>query len=192
MEDFNSAYAGTPPWDIGRPQREFVRLAQTGEIRGIVLDVGCGTGENTLYLASLGHKVWGVDRSPTAVEKAKAKARRRDVKVTFLVADALALQRLGRRFDTVIDSGLFHVFSDAERPLFVRSLATVLKEGSTYYMMCFSEHEPGGYGPRRVAQHEIRTTFHEGWKVNYIREARFESNLHSNGARAWLASITKS
>ncbi len=190
MRDFNPAYAGTPPWDIGRPQKEIMRLAEAGEIQGIVLDVGCGTGENVLYLAGLGYEAWGIDRAATAIEKAKAKAAQRGLKANFLVADALDLQRLGRTFDTVIDTGLFHVFSDEERPLFADSLATVLRPGGTYYMLCFSEREPGSWGPRRVTQAEIRATFSQGWRINAIRQATFEINQPGE-ARAWLSSITR-
>ncbi|HEY9207107.1 MAG TPA: class I SAM-dependent methyltransferase [Candidatus Methanoperedens sp.] len=191
MDFFNSAYEGIPPWDIGRPQQEFIRLEEKGEIQVSVLDVGCGTGENALYLAGLGHEVWGVDIAPKAIEKARIKAKERGLRATFLVCDALNLQSLGRTFDTVIDSGLFHVLSDEERPVFTRSLASVLRSGGRYYMLCFSEYEPGSWGPRHVTQAEIRATFRNGWEINYIREARFESNSHDNGARAWLSSITK-
>lgn len=190
MRDFNPAYAGTPPWDIGRPQKEIMRLAEAGEIQGSVLDVGCGTGESVLYLAGLGYEAWGIDGAATAIEKAKAKAAQRGLKANFLVADALDLQRLGRTFDTVIDTGLFHVFSDEERPLFADSLATVLRPGGTYYMLCFSEREPGSWGPRRVTQAEIRATFSQGWRINAIRQATFEINQPGE-ARAWLSSITR-
>ena len=131
-----------PPWDIGRPQQEFVRLEEAGEIQGSVLDIGCGTGENALYLAGLGHDVWGIDSAPLAIEKAKAKARKRGLKATFLVFNALKLQH-------------------------------------------------GSWEPRRVTQAEIRATFQKGRKINYIREAVFESNVHDGGARAWLSSITR-
>ncbi|UCC87337.1 MAG: class I SAM-dependent methyltransferase [Anaerolineales bacterium] len=191
MSSFNSAYAGTPPWDIGRPQAEIVRLSEANEIRGRVLDVGCGTGEHVLYLAELGQEAWGVDSAPAAIEKAKTKAQERGLAANFLVGDATELQRLGRTFDTVIDSGLFHTFSDEERPLFVKSLAHVLRPGGTYYALCFSERELGPGGPRRVSRAEIRSSFQEGWKINYIREARFESSIHTGGARAWLSSITR-
>ncbi len=189
---FDSAYEGTPPWDIGEPQPEFVRLSEAEEIQGTILDVGCGTGENSLYFAGLGHEVWGVDSSPRAIRKANAKARKRRVKVTFLEHDALHLKSIKRVFDTAIDSGLFHVFSDEERPLFANSLSSVLRPGGTYHMMCFSEKEPGDWGgPRRVTQREIKDTFRLGWRVNYIREARFETNMHEIGGRAWLSSITR-
>ena len=156
-----------------------------------MLDVGCGTGENALYLAHLGFEVWGIDAAPTAIKKAKEKARKRGITVNFLVSDALKLQSLRTNFDTIIDCGLFHVLSDEERPIFASSLASALFPGGKYFMLCFSEHEPGSYGPRRVAQAEIWATFGEGWKINYIREAEFETRFGPEGIKAWLSSITR-
>ncbi|MGZ4906520.1 MAG: class I SAM-dependent methyltransferase [Halobacteriota archaeon] len=191
MDFFSSVYEGTPPWDIGHPQREFVQLEEADEIKGSVLDVGCGTGENALYLAERGHEVWGVDFTPRAIEKARDKAAQYHLNVTFLVGDALQLGALGRDFDTVIDSGLFHTLSDEERPLFANSLADVLRREGTYFMLCFSELEPGSYGPRRVTQAEIRETFAHGWHIKYIRPAYMESWRQLEGIHAWLSSITK-
>jgi 2-polyprenyl-3-methyl-5-hydroxy-6-metoxy-1,4-benzoquinol methylase len=190
-EFFNSAYRGIPPWDIGRPQKEFIRLAEEGEISGRVLDVGCGTGENTLYLASLGFEVRGIDAAPSAIKKAKEKAKKRGIKVKFLVGNVLKLQLLQNKFDTIIDCGLFHVFPDEERPIFSASLSSALFPGGKYFLLCFSEHEPGSYGPRRVTQAEIRGTFSKGWKINYIREAELETTFGPDGVKAWLSSITR-
>ena len=191
MDFFNSAYNGRPPWETGRPQKEFIQLEQAGEIVGSVLDVGCGTGENALYLAAQGHEVWGVDFAPAAIQKAKDKATQRHLSVTFLVLHVLELQTLGRTFDTVIDSGLFHVLSDEERALFVDSLASVMHRGGAYFMLCFSELEQGEYGPRRITQAEIKRSFQGGWHISYIKPAAFDSWLRSNGPHAWLSSIWK-
>jgi len=191
MGFFDAMYEGTPPWDIGRPQREFVRLEAAGELKGSVLDIGCGTGENALFLAGRGHEVWGIDFAPTAIEKAKAKAKQRGLKATFRVADALQLQKLGRTFDAVIDSGLFHTFDDGDRSRFPRSLASVLPPGGRYLMMCFSEREPGDWGPRRVTQAEIRETFTKGWEIESIRPSKFEAIVEGGGAEAWLARIAR-
>ncbi len=190
---FEEMYSGTPPWDIGRPQKEFVRLEEAGEIAGRVLDVGCGTGENALFLAARGHEVWGVDAAPTAIAKANSKAKGRDIAATFRVHDALALKKLGRTFDTIIDSGLFHTFTDEERPSYSKSLASVLPKKGRYLMMCFNEREPGTWGPRRVTQAEIKSTFREGWRIAWIHAARFEARMEGGGntAQAWLAKIIR-
>ena len=185
---FESSYHGTPPWDIGRPQPAIVRLAETGRITGSVLDVGCGTGENVLYLAERGFVAMGIDGAPTAIRKARAKAKKRRLTVRFEIADALDLS-LEPQFDTVIDSGLFHVFSDEERPRFRDSLGGVVRPGGTYFLMCFSEREPGDWGPRRVTQAEIRSVFHTGWRVNSIEPSAFETNI--GDAQAWIASISR-
>lgn len=189
--NFNSFYEGAPPWDIGRPQKEFVKLEEAGEIVGSVLDVGCGTGENALFLASQEHTVWGIDFSPIAIKNAQSKAVQRKLNVNFLLWGALDLHNLGKAFDTVIDSGFFHVLSDTERPIFVANLASVLYPGGTYFMLCFSDLEPGTYGPRRVTQAEIRASFERPWRINYIKSAQKEARHHPNGIRAWLSSISK-
>ena len=191
MDFFDSDYEGIPPWDIGRPQKEFIQLAQAGEINGRVLDLGCGTGENALFLAHLGFEVWGIDAAPNAIKKAKEKARERGITITFQISDALNLQSLRNRFDSVIDCGLFHVLSDEERPIFAASLSSALYPGGRYFMLCFSEHEPGSYGPRRVTQAEIWATFSKGWKINYIREVEFETRFDAENVKAWLSSITR-
>ena len=188
---FEEAYLSLPPWDIGRPQGEIIRLAEEGEIRGAVLDAGCGTGENALFLSDLGYEVTGIDAAGAAIRKAKEKSRGRRVPAVFLEWDALEIPGLGKRFDTIIDCGLFHVFSDEERPLYVKGLSMVLVPGGNLRMLCFSEMEPGDWGPRRVTQREIREAFDGGWRVDSIREARFETNLGTECCRAWLSSITR-
>ncbi len=188
---FQAMYEGSPPWETGRPQPEIVRLAHEGRIRGRVLDVGCGTGENTIHLASLGYDVLGLDAIAKAVEQARAKAAARRVAARFEVFDALALEGLGETFDTVIDSGLFHVFSNEQRPRFVAGLAAVTRPGGVYHMLCFSEHETREGGPRRINQGVIRDSFADGWRIETISESYFEAPVFPPRARAWLASITR-
>jgi len=191
MDFFDSAYRGTPPWDIGQPQKEFVELVRSGEITGSVLDIGCGTGEHALFFAGEGHEVWGVDATPLAIQKAKEKAKKRGLPVHFLVLDALDLSRLNRKFDTATDSGLFHTLSDEDRPVFVDNLAAVLSPAGKYFMLCFSDQEPPGYGPRRITKREIQDSFSDGWSVNYIRPAIFESHTREKGSYAYLSSMSK-
>jgi SAM-dependent methyltransferase len=188
---FDALYAGTPPWDIGRPQPAFLRLAETGGLRGRVLDVGCGTGEHALMAAGLGLQATGIDSAPTAIASAKRKASERGIGARFVVWDALELPSLGERFDTVLDSGLFHVFDDEDRARFVESLGAVIPAGGRYYLLCFSERQPGQFGPRRVTQDEIRSSFAEGWRVDSIEPARMDVNIAPGVAQAWLATVAR-
>ncbi len=191
MNSFDSAYLGTPPWDIGRPQPEIVRLETAGALRGSVLDCGCGTGENALYLAGRGHEVWGVDSSPNAIRTAESKAKARGIPVKVLVADALRLEALSRTFHTIIDCGLFHVFSDEDRERYVSSLGSVTAPGARLLLLCFSDLQPGNYGPRRVSQAEIRQSFARGWQVQDIRAAFFETKAGDDPVQAWLSEILR-
>jgi len=189
-EHFEALYASTPPWDIGRPQSAFQKLAEAGEIRGRVLDVGCGTGEHALMAAAMGLEVTGVDATAVAIEKAKQKAAERGLKPRLLVWNALDLAGLGERFETVIDSGLFHVFDDSDRAAYVESLKAVTGAGARYFMLCFSEHQPGDFGPRRVTQDEIRASFRDGWRVDSIEPATLENTM-GPGIIGWLARLTR-
>jgi cyclopropane fatty-acyl-phospholipid synthase-like methyltransferase len=181
------------PWDIGRPQPAFARLAGSGLLSGRVLDAGCGTGEHALLAAAHGADATGVDISAHAIGQARAKAAERSLTARFEVADALSLGQLGPTFDTVIDSGLFHVFDDHDRARYVTSLASVLRSGGNCYLMCFSDRQPGTFGPRRVRQDELITAFSDGWAVVSIEAGAFEVNpgLGTPAAQAWLATIQR-
>lgn len=137
-----SYYDGPAPWDIGQPQPAIVRLASEGGYAGAVLDAGCGTGENTLHLASLGLSVLGVVVAETALAIARAKADARGIQAEFTAADAFQLERLGRTFETVLDCGLFHTFDGDERPGYVASLASVTEHDGTLYVLCVSDDGP--------------------------------------------------
>jgi len=191
----DSYTGGTPaPWDIGRPQPAFVRLADEGRLTGQVLDSGCGTGENSLLAASRGADVIGIDVAPTAILRARAKAAERGITARFEVVDALDLADLGLSVDTIIDSGVFHVFGDEDRARYVTSLAAALRPGGSCYLMCFSDQQPGDWGPRRVRADELRSAFRDGWTVESISADSFDINP-VNGARqaeAWLATIRRS
>ena len=188
---FDEMYVGVPPWDIGRAQPEVVRLADAGGFVEPVIDVGCGTGENALELASRGLDVLGIDASPRAIAAAKAKASERGSSVEFLVADALDLGSLGQRFTSALDSGVFHVFEDDERPVYVASLATALAPGGVLQLVCFSDLQPGTFGPGRVTQQEIRDSFADGWDVREIAAVTFVTNLPELQAKAWRATIVR-
>jgi SAM-dependent methyltransferase len=122
---------------------------------------------------------------------AQAKAARLGVTIHFRVADALELDKLGRTFDVVLDSGLFHVFSDTDRIRYIQSLGSAVRPRGTLHILCFSDLEPGTDGPRRIGERELILAFGRGWQVECVAEARFETNIHPEGARAWLATFTR-
>jgi SAM-dependent methyltransferase len=187
-----SYHDGPAPWDVGHPQPAVVRVASGGGFAGAVLDAGCGTGENTLHLASLGLPVLGVDVAETALAMAREKAAERGIEAEFAAADALQLGRLGRTFDTVLDVGLFHSFDGEERAGYVASLASVTGHGGTLYVLCFSDEGPDT-GPHPVSRDELRAAFGPGtgWTVAAIEPDRVETNFHDDGAPAWLATLRR-
>lgn len=188
-----SYHDGRAPWDIGRPQPAVVELARAQELTGPVLDAGCGTGENALYLAAQGLDVLGVDVAETAIKEARRKAAERGVEAGFQVADALQLGKLGRTFPTVLDCALFHTFDDDERAPYADSVAAVTARAGTLYLLCFSDRQPGDWGPRRVTQEELRATFarERGWAVRSIAPARLETILDTDVVQAWFATIDR-
>ena len=190
--DYEALYqAGSQPWDIGRPQGALVALAEAGRFVGSVLDVGCGTGENALYLAARGHLVWGVDASPTAVAAARQKAAARGLtSPQFHVWDALQLGRMRKAFDVLVDCGLFHTLADHQRRPYAQSLAEVAPSGSELVQLCFSDAEPPGPGPRRVQEYEIRDAFRSIFAVMDVEPALLERN-GAEPAKAWLARMTR-
>src|SRR3984957_12486778 len=193
--EWDASYTGdTPaPWDIGRPQPALVRLADEGRLTGRLLDAGCGTGENALLAAGRGADVTGIDVAPTAIARARAKAAARGLAARFEVADALAPAPLALTPDIVIDSGVFHVFGDDDRARYVASLAAVLRPAGVCYLMCFSDRQPGTWGPRRVRADELRAAFSDGWAVESINADTFDINP-MNGTtqvQAWLAAIRR-
>lgn len=183
---------GPAPWDIGRPQPAIVRLVSQGRISGAVLDAGCGTGENALLVASRGLSVVGIDVAETALALARQKAVSRAIEVDFVAADAFRLERLGRRFETVLDCGLFHTFDGNERPRYVTSLASVTEQHGTLYLLCFSDEGPNT-GPHPVTQEELRAAFHpgNGWNVAAMEPDRIQTRYHDDGAPAWFVTIKR-
>lgn len=177
---------GPAPWDFGGPQPAVVRAA--GSFTGTVLDAGCGSGENALHLASRGLPVLGVDVAETALAIARRRASELGLDAEFLTADALHLERLGRRFDTVLDCGLFHAFDADERVAYVKSLEAVTK--GTLYILCFSDGEKAG--PHPVKREALTKPFGAGWRVKAIVEERVRTRFHDEaGAPAWFATIER-
>jgi cyclopropane fatty-acyl-phospholipid synthase-like methyltransferase len=193
---FEALYAGQAPWDIGRPQKPFIDVAD--RITGSVLDAGCGTGDTALFFAGRGCQVTGIDFIEEAINRARRKAAERGVQATFMVKNAMTLKDWNERLDNVIDSGLFHVFSDEDRRRYVEGLATVLKPGGRLFLMCFSDEEPGAQGPRRVSKQELHDAFAQGWSIESIEPTRVEvrpdlrdMTFSEGGPRAWVVVVRR-
>jgi SAM-dependent methyltransferase len=159
---------------------------------GPVLDAGCGTGENALHVAARGLSVLGVDVAGTALAIARAKADERGIAVEFALADALHLEALGRRFDTVLDCGLFHTLDSDERPAYAASLASVTAHRGTLYLLCFRDEGPDT-GPHPVSEEELRAAFDpgSGWRIAALDRDRLRTRFSDDGAPAWRATIAR-
>jgi ubiquinone/menaquinone biosynthesis C-methylase UbiE len=166
-------------------------LAQAGELRGRVLDAGCGTGEHVLMAAALGLETTGIDMAASAIAIAERKARDRGLTARFLVGNALELEALDQRFDVVLDCGLFHVLEDADRARYLDSLRAVIPPGGRYHMLCFSDRQPGDWGPRRITRDEIGASFDDGWQVDSIEPTTIDVTTDPAGAHAGRVAITR-
>jgi len=163
---FDDAYqARTAPWVIGEPQPAIVELERTGVIRGRVLDAGCGAGEHTILLTRLGYNVLGIDFSPNAIEQARENAAAKGVDARFDVGDAMNLPE-EPAYDTIIDSALFHIFDDADRPKYVRSLHAACRPGALVHVLALSD-AGRGFGPE-VSEAVVREAFGDGWELEAL------------------------
>lgn len=189
---------GFAEWDINAPQPDLVRLEESGGIPGsALLDVGCGSGDNAIYLASKGYAVTGIDASASGIREARVKSRNAGIHVEFLVADVLHLDyyirnqyQLAEPFDCVIDSGLFHGFRGNDIADYVNNISLVLKPGGRLIIHCFNEEAPREFlGPRQVSRKELAETFSDGWSIKDIQKAAMHSNRGVTSA--WLASIDR-
>jgi len=157
---------GPAPWDIGKPQPAIAHLASEVEITGPVLDAGCGAGENSLLLASMGLSVLGVDIAETALALARQRARDRGIHAEFATAD--------------------------ERMAYVASLASVTDRGGTLYVLAFSDEGPD-IGPHPISLADLETPFcsGSGWNVVAIDRDHVHTRVHVDPVSAWLATIKR-
>jgi SAM-dependent methyltransferase len=141
--------------------------------------------------AELGLDATGIDVAPRAIALAEQKAMDRKLAARFVVDDALEPLTVRGRFDTVLDCGLFHLFDDDDRASFVRNLTVIAAPGGRYFMLCFSDQQPGDWGPRRVRRAEIESSLADGWRIDSIEQSSIEITIDPEGARAWLVSATR-
>lgn len=166
------------PWDTGRPQPAVTNLVDSNAVSDPVLDIGCGTGTEALFLAERGHSVVGVDFAAPAIERARSRASERDLEgsVDFTVADVLdlAASEVGT-FETILDVGLFHTLAESEYRDYGASLAAVTRPGGHVVLLEFGADAPTDWGPNPVSDAAIRSVFTEGWTTETIDAIAFET-----------------
>ncbi|MET0699171.1 MAG: class I SAM-dependent methyltransferase [Mycobacterium sp.] len=184
--DFDALYRGkspapgippvpAPPWDTKAPKESVVAWQSDGLIRGDVLDVGCGFGDNAVFLGGHGHRVTGVDIAPTAVDTARERAHAAgltDADVTFAVGDAADLAGYNEAFDTIIDSGMYHCLDEAERVRYAAAAYRAARPGASLLLCCFTQAHSTGPRWRRpgVSERSLRDTIGgAGWAQIAIR-----------------------
>ncbi|WP_020668813.1 SIP domain-containing protein [Amycolatopsis nigrescens] len=184
---WDEAYrTGTAPWVIDEPQPAVVELERDGRISGKVLDPGCGAGENTIHLARLGYDVLGSDYSAPAIDQARARAAEYGVEARFEVADALNPAD-EPKYDTIVDSALFHIFGDEDRAKYVRSLHRICRPGAVVHVLALSDQGPG-YGPQ-ISDSVIRDAFGDGWVLEDLRLTEYKGP--GVELPAWLARVRR-
>jgi SAM-dependent methyltransferase len=191
-----------PPWDLDGPTPGVAALEEAGLFHGDVLDAGCGTGENALYLAARGHRVVGVDAAPTAIARARDKARERGLDATFAVADACELAGYVDRFDSVLDSGLFHSLTGHEQARYVAALHRATRPGAVVHLLCFSDRTPpplhlipASCATHGVSESRLRGAFEDGWSIESLVAVPVEFDTPGGQTlhlETWLARIRRS
>lgn len=169
--------AGTkPPWSIGEPQPELAALIAEGRFHGDVLDVGCGEGAISLYLAERGHTTVGLDSSPTAIDLARREAAERGLtNATFEVADISAFSGYDGRFGTIVDSTLFHSIPVEARDGYQRSIVRAAAPGASYFVLVFDKAAIPQGPPFAVTADELREVVAKYWVIDEIKPARIHA-----------------
>jgi SAM-dependent methyltransferase len=174
-------FEGPPPWNIGEPQPELAALVRAGKFRSDVLDAGCGFAELSLALAADGYTVVGIDITPTAVTAATKAAQDRGLSTaSFVQADITSLTGYDGRFNTVVDSTLFHSLPVEKRDDYVRSVHRAAAPGASYYVLVFAK---GAFPaemetkPNEVDEDELRAAVSKYWQIDEIRPAHIHANV---------------
>jgi SAM-dependent methyltransferase len=203
-DTFDRLYRGEPsfeggpkpagiPWDVHQAQPRLMELEALGGIIGEVLDIGCGLGDNSIFLGSRGYSVTGLDGSPAAVEQARGRAAKAEVTVNFDVADATNLTGYDSRFDTVIDSALYHCLDIPGRQAYAAGLHRATRPGARLHLYCFADGNVNGmiapmgaapevvdallHGTRTIGENIRETLTSAGWRINFLGPTTYMGNI---------------
>ena len=181
-EDWITRYDEIPleelPWEPGRAKDVVVRLMEGGRVsRGSrILDIGCGAGSNTVYMAECGHRVVGLDIVPRAVTYSKERAASVGQEISLLLASAVELPFCGSVFDLIVDIGCFHSLPAEDRTGFISGIRRTLKEGGLYQLTCFSDQGTPPEVASSFSDKEISSLFSKGFFIVNTEDYEAESN----------------
>lgn len=193
-EGYRERYrSGDIPWDVGRPDFNLTEVVTQRPIPGCkALDIGCGTGDNSIWLAGHGFQVTGTDTSEIAIQKGVEKASETKVECDFVRIDFLANRISGAPFGFVFDRGCFHSFrSQQDRSRFARNVAAHLEGAGLWLTIAGNadEHRQGPGPPQRTAG-EIVLAVEPHFEVLSLISSHFDSN-HPHPPRAWRCLLRK-
>jgi SAM-dependent methyltransferase len=180
---FDAVYQDVPPWDIGGAQPDMAALLTEFPPMGPVLDLGCGSGDLAIHLATKGRDVLGIDYVEAAIVHARQKAQVLPPEVAqrleFQVADALRPSLLQRQFGAVVDSGFLHVLTPEQGDALIGEIGAILRPGGRYYLHEFATEFDIPNTPRQITEEEVRARFtpDKGWQILALRPSQFHSRI---------------
>jgi cyclopropane fatty-acyl-phospholipid synthase-like methyltransferase len=183
LYSINSDYQGNAPWNIGKAQPSLIRLFDKYNLSGSVLDVGCGAGDLSISIAKRGCSVFGIDLSDKAIEICQSKISSLEPSIQsnieFRLGDALNPSQLGRQFNSIVDSGFYHLFDQIERDKFAAELSMSLIPGGQYFLLGFAINSPLPNAPKQITKTEIEDRFSrsKGWNILEVEPSEFFTML---------------
>jgi SAM-dependent methyltransferase len=181
--------------DTGKPQNIIVELVETGEIKGKVLEIGCGFGENSLHIAGAGYPTLGIDPSKEAILIAKQKSEvmlaRRGICARFKQFIPQNLGLINESFNAIIDNVTFQTIPIEERETYARSMVPLLEHGGSIVLIITSTSGNLTVRSESDVIKAVEHNFPQEFCIKYIREILYETGHNEEYVKGWLCSISK-
>ena len=191
QQRFDREYAEKPAWDIGKAQHAMIERLSLCELASPVIEVGCGMGYLSVFLAEQGYDVLGIDFAEKAVNASKKLASSKSSNAKFETRDVFSLADYDKNFNTVIDCCFFHMFDDESRQQYQLLLQGILKPGGKLYMLNFAIDLPTPNAPRGISREDLESLFVKGWKIHSIEDATIEVTFAPSGIPGTYACIDR-